>query len=124
MVLDDLDRISRIDSYDMLGALDEFSVPLLKARTVDQSAIKRSRISTLCIMGMGGSASAGDVILDWLRPSLQVPAFVHREPDLPASINSKTLFLAISYSGNTSETLAAFRAANKKGAILAGVGTG
>jgi glucose/mannose-6-phosphate isomerase len=123
--LDDADLISRIDSHDMLDAVDHFAVPLLHPQArMDKFTIPKSSITSLCIMGMGGSGSAGDVILDWLRPRLPVPAFVHREPELPASVNSKTLFVAISYSGNTSETLAAFRSARRRGSILAGVGTG
>jgi glucose/mannose-6-phosphate isomerase len=123
--LDDADLTSRIDSHDMLGAVDRSPNPLLNPEAMlDQFTIPKSSITNLCIMGMGGSGSAGDVILDWLRPKLPVPAFVHREPELPASVNSKTLFVAISYSGNTSETLAAFQAARRRGAILVGVGTG
>jgi glucose/mannose-6-phosphate isomerase len=123
--LDDADLISRIDSHDMLNAVDHFPNPLLNPEAMkDQLTIPKSSITNVCITGMGGSGSAGDVILDWLRPKLPVPAFVHREPELPASVNSKTLFVAVSYSGSTSETLAAFRAARRRRAILVGVGTG
>jgi glucose/mannose-6-phosphate isomerase len=75
-------------------------------------------------MGMGGSASAGDLVLDWLSNKISVPAIVHRDPALPKFVGSNTLFAALSYSGETSETLAAFREARKRGANLVAIGTG
>src|SRR5881396_3052019 len=75
-------------------------------------------------MGMGGSASAADVVLDWLKGSLPIPALVHREPGLPAFVNARTLFIAMSYSGETSETLAAFQEARNRGCSLIGIGHG
>ena len=55
---------------------------------------------------------------------MPIPAFVHREPGLPSFVNSKTLFIALSYSGETSETLAAFREAKERGSSLVGIGHG
>jgi glucose/mannose-6-phosphate isomerase len=75
-------------------------------------------------MGMGGSASAGDLVLDWLDNKISVPAIVRRDPTLPRFVGSNTLFVALSYSGETRETLAAFREARKRGSNLVAVGTG
>jgi glucose/mannose-6-phosphate isomerase len=75
-------------------------------------------------MGMGGSASAGDLVLDWLSNKITVPAIVHRDPNLPRFVGSNTLFVALSYSGETGETIAAFREARKRGANLVAIGTG
>jgi glucose/mannose-6-phosphate isomerase len=124
--LDNLDLMSRIDRSNMVGAVDRFP-DAFKRRTNDlvgELKERRPAIRSLVLMGMGGSASAGDVVLDWLRGELKVPALVHREPGLPGFVNSRTMFVAISYSGNTSETLAAFRAARKRRAHIIGVGTG
>src|SRR5207247_9114835 len=46
------------------------------------------------------------------------------EPGLPAFVDSRTLFIALSYSGETSETLAAFREAKNRGSSLVGIGHG
>ncbi|MBO0888911.1 hypothetical protein J2P12_07405, partial [Candidatus Bathyarchaeota archaeon] len=59
-----------------------------------------------------------------LGRDLKVPIIVQREPSLSGYVNSKTLFVAISYSGDTSETLTAFRGAESRHASLVGVGTG
>lgn len=124
--LDNMKLISKIDRSDMLRAVDGFPDIFLRARdTWDFSPRKgSSSFRSLVLMGMGGSASAADVVLDWLKPSLPVPTIVHREPELPAFVNSRTLFIALSYSGETSETLAGFLAAKNRGSSLIGIGHG
>ena len=124
--LDNLASIARIDVSDMLGAVDHFPNPLRSGFSGIRipSSVRRSGFRNLVLMGMGGSASAGDVVLDWLGSKLEIPAFVSREPGLPRFVDSRTLFVAISYSGETSETLTSVRLAKRREAVVAGVGTG
>jgi len=124
--LDDLKLLSKIDRSNMLGAVHRFPDIFLGPDNEGQGSLKgaKSSFQSLVLMGMGGSASAADVVLDWLKPALPIPALVHREPGLPAFVNSRTLFIALSYSGETSETLAAFREAKKRGSTLVGIGHG
>jgi len=124
--LDDLKAVSRIDLSNMIGAVDGFPDIFLESRELPNVSLKRARssIQSLVLMGMGGSASAADVVLDWLRPSLRIPAMVLREPGLPAFVNSRTLFIAVSYSGETSETLAGFQEARIRKSSLIGIGHG
>ncbi len=125
--LDDLGKIERIDPSDMLGAISRFPDYFLGAVEHSQYAqlgSRERRIRNLVMMGMGGSASAADVVLDWLRYEMRVPGMVLREPNLPAFVDSDTLFVAISYSGQTSETLTAFREARGRGSLLVGIGSG
>src|SRR6267378_8481514 len=111
--LDDLKQVSKIDRSNMLGAVDRFPDIFLGPRNEPQVSLKEARPSfqSVVLMGMGGSASAADVVLDWLKAALPIPALVHREPGLPSFVHSRTRFIALSYSGETSETLAAFREA-------------
>ena len=124
--LDDVKRLSKIDRSDMIGAVDRFPDTFLQPRDESEVSLReaRSPFQSLVLMGMGGSASAADVVLDWLRSVMPIPAFVHREPELPSFVNSRTLFIALSYSGETSETLAAFREAKRRGSSLVGIGHG
>src|SRR3989442_590938 len=109
----------------MVSAIDRFPDVFLRSRDEREIALKtRSSIQSVVLMGMGGSASAADVVLDWLKEALPVPALVHREPGLPAFVNAGTLFIAMSYSGETSETLVAFQAAKNRGSALIGIGHG
>jgi glucose/mannose-6-phosphate isomerase len=124
--LDSLSLISKNDPSQMLGAVDGFPEHFLVQSNEEPTGIsqRRSRISSLVVMGMGGSASAGDVVLNWIRDEIRIPALVHREPSIPSWVNSNTLFVAVSYSGNTLETLSAFREARKRKSRLVGIGNG
>lgn len=72
------------------------------------------RFENIIIAGMGGSALAGDV-LKIVAPhiKLRLPISIHRDYGLPTdgSLRPHTLFVAISHSGNTEETLSAYRQA-------------
>ncbi len=64
--------------------------------------------------GMGGSAIGADVIGACLA-GLPVPYQVVRGYELPAWVSERTLVLAVSYSGNTAETLACVERALPRG---------
>ena len=126
-VLDVQRVISRYDAKDMLGAVEkfpEFMSNQLHVRTSTGKNPRRSDFRNIVFMGMGGSASAGDLVLDWLQDRISVPAIVHRDPILPRFVGPNTLFLTLSYSGDTRESLAGFRAARKRGSNLIAIGTG
>ncbi len=80
------------------------------------------KISRICFFGMGGSAVSGD-ILSVLNTG-KVPFHVFRSPQFPKWIGRETLAIFSSYSGNTIETLAAFRQAFKSGALMLAVSSG
>ncbi len=125
-LLDDSRTVSRLDTGGMLGAVDRFPEDLLnldRYRSVVRPGNGRSSVS-LALMGMGGSASAADVLLDWLRDLIQIPALVLREPTSPRHLGRASTFVAVSYSGETVETLRAFREARRRKCSLAGVGSG
>ena len=63
----------------------------------------------ICITGMGGSGITGDVIAMLAAERSPMPVLVHRGYGIPAYVNGRTLVLAISYSGNTEETISAVR---------------
>jgi glucose/mannose-6-phosphate isomerase len=63
------------------------------------------------ICGMGGSAIAGDV----LKIFLSVPCEVCRDYRLPPTVDARTLLIAVSYSGNTEETLSATQQGLERG---------
>src|SRR6266849_3467826 len=99
--LDDLKLLARIDRSNMVGAVDRLPDVFLRSRDQWDISLKKTKspFQNVVLMGMGGSASAADVVLDWLKSALPVPALVHREPGLPAFVNARTLFIAMSYSG-------------------------
>ncbi len=69
--------------------------------------------SDIVICGMGGSAIAGFLLEDYLKPSSKIPLRATYDV-LPASTSDETLVIIISYSGNTKEMLTLYEQAKKK----------
>ncbi|MFC1950062.1 bifunctional phosphoglucose/phosphomannose isomerase [Chloroflexota bacterium] len=70
-----------------------------------------TEVSKVVILGMGGSAIGGDLVSNLVISEAKLPILVHRDYNLPAFIDSKTLVIASSYSGMTEETLSSFEQA-------------
>lgn len=62
-------------------------------------------ITSVVVLGMGGSGIAGDVLAAVAGPTCPVPIVVAKNYECPAFVGPDTLVLAISFSGNTEETL-------------------
>src|SRR6266702_6703905 len=76
------------------------------------------------IVGMGGSAIGGDVFAAWLADRAKIPIQVVRDYRLPAYARPEDLLVAISYSGNTEETLAATAQGIKLGCRVVAITSG
>lgn len=81
-------------------------------------------VKAVILAGMGGSAIGGDLLRGLIQDVLPVPFVVSREYGLPAWVDEHTLVLASSYSGNTAETLSAYRAAKTKKARIITISSG
>src|SRR5881397_1610894 len=76
------------------------------------------------LVGMGGSAIAGDVFAAWVSDRSKVPIQVVRDYRLPSYARSEDLLVAVSYSGNTEETLSATAQGIKLGCRLIAITSG
>jgi glucose/mannose-6-phosphate isomerase len=81
-------------------------------------------IEQVVVLGMGGSGVAGDVLAAIAGPFMPVPVTVVKGYEAPASVNEGTLCFAISYSGDTEETVEAAQAAASAGARMVVLSTG
>lgn len=79
---------------------------------------ERERIENIVVLGMGGSGVAGDVLAAAAGPFLPVPVIVSKGYELPAFVGEASLVFAVSFSGNTEETLDAASSAAVEGAHL------
>ena len=87
-------------------------------------------INKIYIVGMGGSAIAGEILKTYLtndssqlmQKDLEIN--VIREYNMPAAADEHSLAIIISYSGNTEETISAFRDALKKKCFCFALTTG
>jgi len=109
-VLDRPSRITTLDSEGMLGILDRFGGDCADAIrcAVSVAPLRMSApVDRIVVCGMGGSAMGGEIVRRFSRP----PTEVHRSGRLPSPMSERTLLVAISYSGNTTETLSALEQA-------------
>lgn len=81
-------------------------------------------VSCIMITGLGGSAIGGDLLRVYVAGKAGVPVVVNRDYILPQFVNNKTLVFAVSYSGNTEETLSAYLQAREKGAKIIALTSG
>lgn len=125
MDLNNLEEFKKIDSMGVMDALTLF--PDQIKTTWEQalaSSIPQIPCKSLVVTGMGGSSNAAKIIQGLIEADLKIPFEVHNDYSLPAWVNSDTLVVANSYSGNTEETLSGIESAKKAGAKILGVATG
>lgn len=112
--LDDQNYIAGIDKSKMLDTVEAAPNHIIMAQKIPVSLQAEKEFSQIIIAGMGGSAIAGDVVSDLFFDSIKTPIYVSRGYVLPASFNEKSIFIAISYSGETEETLSALKEAESR----------
>ena len=81
-------------------------------------------VNSIIITGMGGSAIAGDVLRSYLSEITNLRVEVNRGYKLPRWADENTLVIVSSYSGNTEETISAYKNAMKKKCKVLGIATG
>ena len=110
----DLDNISAYRQFDRSGMLDHLHAFPEQCQKAWEKVQKfelphlHTSLSSVVILGMGGSAIGGDFVRRLALSEAKVPVWVHRDYGLPAFVDDNTLVIASSYSGNTEETLSAF----------------
>jgi glucose/mannose-6-phosphate isomerase len=119
--LDDLDYIRKLDQSNMLKKINDF--PSSARKAIENTERIRIKIraedyDSILITGMGGSAVGGLLLKDWLIDTIKIPITVNRSYHLPAWVNENTLVYAVSYSGDTEETLNQYDEAVQKGCTV------
>lgn len=125
--LDDPASLAAVDTEDFLRAVEGLPAQLADAigRAGEvQGLPDPAGIASIAVLGMGGSGISGELCRSLLAPVATVPVATIRDYDLPAWVGPETLVFAVSYSGDTEETLSAFRQAADRGARIVAVTTG
>lgn len=126
--LDELVKLQELDKGGMLRSLQEFPESCRRAVEIAEAVslgdLTDRTFRAIVFAGMGGSAIGGLLIHDWLLEESSIPMVVSRGYHLPGFVNQDTLVFTVSYSGNTDETLTAFREAMKGGAPMVTVTSG
>lgn len=116
-------QIVVVDEQKMLEKILDSPNQLEKAWTniwVKDLPLKTDNIENIVIAGMGGSGIAGALAVDLFGDKLSLPIVTWADYRLPGWAKDKTLLIAVSYSGDTEETLDAVKLAiERKSPILA-----
>ncbi len=116
-----------VDSINFLGAIaalpDQLNPAVTVAQAVDLSGVSRpDTINRVVVLGMGGSGIAGDVV--GAVGGNSVPIIIKQGYRAPEYLDSKSLVFALSYSGNTEETLSMTKGAVDSEASVIAVSCG
>lgn len=112
-----------IDKSNMRQVLLDFPKQCREALSLVQGIKVQKNFNKIIVCGMGGSAIGGDLLKTYMS-NMKVPVFVVKDYSIPAIVDDQTLVFAISYSGNTEETLSALTQAKNRGAKVVGITTG
>ncbi|HWR82955.1 MAG TPA: bifunctional phosphoglucose/phosphomannose isomerase [Candidatus Deferrimicrobium sp.] len=127
-LLDDVEKIREADPSNMYNRIFDFPEQLSEALKIGQKWEVRgsdfSGVKNIVLVGMGGSAIAGDLARSYMRSQITIPFDICRHYVLPEYVDDETLIIASSYSGNTEETLAALDDALSRKAMVAAMSTG
>lgn len=127
-VVDRPDKLLELDKGGMLRVLQRYPEDCRRAIEIAEAAplddLEDKTYKAIVFAGMGGSAIGGRLIGDWLLEESPIPMVVSRGPQLPGFVDQETLVFAVSYSGNTSETLAAFHEALNRGSDIIPIASG
>jgi glucose/mannose-6-phosphate isomerase len=125
---DDVGPLERLDSEDVLGAVERFADQCREGWAIGQKASglpDGEGIDSVAVLGMGGSGVSGDVAAAVLGSRLPLPfAVIKGYGPLPGWIGPSTLVFAVSYSGSTEETVSALQEASERGARLVAISSG
>ncbi|MGH9224548.1 MAG: bifunctional phosphoglucose/phosphomannose isomerase [Acidimicrobiales bacterium] len=120
-------RADVLDTEGMLDAAARLPEQMMeaaeRARGLD-SLPEREEIENVVFIGMGGSAIAGDILVNSAGPYLPVPVLVFRSYHVPAFVGEGSLVFAVSFSGNTEETIEAVSEAALQGARIVAITRG
>ena len=116
--------LDTVGMFDLAAALPEQVAAAAALGAEVDGLPEREAIEQVVVLGMGGSGVAGDVLAAVAGPFMPVPVTVAKGYEAPASVGEGTLCFAISYSGDTEETVEAAQAAAVAGARMVVLSTG
>jgi len=110
----DRETLEKYDSREMYKVYDKWPEIARQAYESDLEPIEFKNIEHIVFSGMGGSGAVGDLFLSVLSKT-SIHVTVVKGYVLPKTVDSKTLVIATSVSGNTVETITTVESAKELG---------
>lgn len=117
----DLKEIKKFDRENMLDLIINFdkqwkeSIGIGEKFKIDE---KFKEINKIVVTGMGGSGIGGDLLKAIISNKSKIPVAVNRNYSFGKFVDEHTLVFVVSYSGNTEETVSAYKDAYSKKAKI------
>lgn len=126
------EELARVDTSNMVGVLERFPEQCEQAVKLASEFdlgslpenIESEFPSAVIFLGMGASGIGGDIVKAVSEPELACPVLVNKGYALPQVVDSSSLVFAVSYSGETEETLTVFEECVRLGAQIIAVTSG
>lgn len=119
-----MERLDTLGMWDATMAFPE-QVEQAAAQDLDFSRLpSHDEIENVVLLGVGGSGIVGDVMLSVAGPFMATPVVVCKSYEPPSFAGPTTLCVAVSYSGDTEETIEAAQTAALAGAQMVVVAGG
>jgi glucose/mannose-6-phosphate isomerase len=120
--LDSFKRIEECDESSMLELIESFPQQCRDAKCIGDEfelpqGFKRPYKNIVCT-GLGGSAIGADLVRSYIAEDAQIPVLVNRNYTFANFVSEDTLVIVSSYSGDTEETLSAYREAVSRGSNI------
>jgi glucose/mannose-6-phosphate isomerase len=126
--IEDVEQVRALDPANMYNAIFDLPEHMTEAaRIASMWRVQPTDFAdprNVVVIGMGGSAIGGEMVLSTMSSKLLVPFQVCRHYELPEYVDDETLLIVLSYSGNTEETIAAIEDGLARKAMIAAITTG
>lgn len=127
-LLDDLNYLGKVDASKMRGIMLSYPESCLEAFELAEDLEGLDRIApvprNIVFIGMGGSSIGGSLIRAWASEHSRIPIILCQDYHLPTFVDRYSFVVAVSYSGNTEETLSAFVEAVERGSNVVSLASG
>ncbi len=100
------------ENFDMKKMILDFPKQIQEGQKIVENIKINQTFKSIVVSGMGGSAWPAEILNDWL--DIKIPFYVNKTYNLPSLINSDSLAIFASYSGNTEECLSSLKEALDK----------
>ncbi len=110
-------KLKKYDKQNMLSLLENFPHHCYEGYNFETPEIP-AKFKKIVFTGMGGSGISGEIMKILIEEISCTPVSVIKDYFLPEYVDTETLVIVESYSGNTEETLSAYKVAKEKKSII------
>ncbi|PIN98965.1 MAG: bifunctional phosphoglucose/phosphomannose isomerase [Candidatus Diapherotrites archaeon CG10_big_fil_rev_8_21_14_0_10_31_34] len=120
-----MNEMNKYDEKNYFDLLENFPQQISEAMWIGKKIrLKKRKFENITVQGMGGSGITGKILENLFKNELKIPVQTVNDYEIPEYVSNKTLFIAVSYSGKTEETLSGLHHAKKKKAFILGISSG